>query len=100
MRRGTNRLAALELRAVYRYLCADISQKQLSDRLKRTRTNTYYYIGRAVHYWVLDGTLEWNENIKSSRDIHSETSRTLAAARLNPNHKPKRKPRPKKKEVK
>ena len=48
-----------ELASIYDYLRGTITQTQLTRELKRARTNTYYYVGRAVHYWVGNGTLRF-----------------------------------------
>lgn len=57
-----------ELASVYDYLQGNISQQQLSAELKRARTNTYYYIGRAVHYWIGIGILQFN-NVTSQEEL-------------------------------
>jgi hypothetical protein len=50
-----------ELVSIYRYLTRDITQAELSTALGRTRTNTYYYIGRAVHYWFKKGIIRFRK---------------------------------------
>jgi hypothetical protein len=57
-----------ELASIYDYLQGNISQQQLSKELKRTRTNTYYYIGRAVHYWLSIGVVQFN-NVTSQEEL-------------------------------
>lgn len=50
-----------ELASIYDYLNGQISQAQLSKEIGRTRTNTYYYIGRAVQYWLKVGVLKFTK---------------------------------------
>lgn len=57
-----------ELASIYDYLNGNISQAQLSREIGRTRTNTYYYIGRAVQYWVRQGTLRFTK-VTSAEDL-------------------------------
>ncbi len=64
-----------ELHAIYLYLTNKITRVELSERLGRTKTNGYYYIGRAVHYWLHTGILKFhriqdNEKL-GGRDINS-----------------------------
>lgn len=58
-----------ELRAIYQYLQEDITQEELARRIGKTRTNTYYYIGRAAHYWINTGMLKWRPAIKGTYDL-------------------------------
>lgn len=57
-----------ELASIFDYLNGHITQAQLSREIKRSRTNTYYYIGRAVQYWVTQGILKF-ENVKRPEDL-------------------------------
>lgn len=57
-----------ELASIYDYLRGDISQVELAKEIRRSRTNTYYYIGRAVHYWLKTGVLRFN-NVRSAEDL-------------------------------
>lgn len=50
-----------ELASIYDYLNGQITQAQLSKEIGRTRTNTYYYLGRAVQYWLGNGTLKFSK---------------------------------------
>jgi hypothetical protein len=49
-----------ELASIFDYLKGNITQAQLCKEIGRARTNTYYYIGRAVHYWIQMGVLQFN----------------------------------------
>lgn len=57
-----------ELASIYDYLQGNISQQQLSKELKRARTNTYYYVGRAVHYWLGMGVIQFT-NITDQEEL-------------------------------
>lgn len=48
-----------ELASIWDYLRGNITQQQLARELRRARTNTYYYVGRAVHYWLSIGVLQF-----------------------------------------
>lgn len=49
-----------ELASIFDYLQGHITQAKLSREIGRTRTNTYYYVGRAVQYWLGRGTLKFD----------------------------------------
>ncbi len=57
-----------ELVSIYDYLMGHISQAQLAKEIKRTRTNTYYYIGRAADYWIQNGVLSFS-TIRKPEDL-------------------------------
>lgn len=57
-----------ELSLVHKYLMDKISRQELSAALGRTRTNTYYYIGRAMFYWFTTGILVFKD-IKRKREL-------------------------------
>lgn len=57
-----------ELASIYDYLNGQISQAQLSREVGRSRTNTYYYIGRAVQYWIRKGVIKFN-NVTKPEDL-------------------------------
>lgn len=57
-----------ELVQIYDYLRGRITRITLADELGRTRTNTYYYIGRAVHYWLKMGIIKFHK-IKDKSDL-------------------------------
>lgn len=61
-----------ELASIWDYLKGNISQQQLGLELKRTRTNTYYYVGRAVHYWLSIGVLQFT-NVTSQEELGGTT---------------------------
>lgn len=63
-----NHLTNDELASIYDYLQGQISQAQLARELNRTRTNTYYYIGRAVDYWLSIGVTKF-VNIKDVKEL-------------------------------
>jgi hypothetical protein len=48
-----------ELASIYDYLQGQITQAELCREVQRARTNTYYYVGRAMHYWLERGVLEF-----------------------------------------
>lgn len=48
-----------ELASIYDYLNGQITQAQMAREVGRTRTNAYYYVGRAVQYWIKNGTLRF-----------------------------------------
>lgn len=50
-----------ELASIYDYLMGNIPSRQLSKEMKRARTNTYYYIGRAAQYWLQTGVLTFTK---------------------------------------
>lgn len=50
-----------ELVLIYQYLTNKIDRGELADKLNRTRTNTYYYIGRAVSFWLKKGILKFKK---------------------------------------
>lgn len=50
-----------ELQIIYDHIKNRDSPTELSEALNRTRTNTYYYIGRAVHYWIKTGVLRFKK---------------------------------------
>lgn len=56
---GDTHFSNEELASIYDYLAGNISQAQLAREIGKTRTNTYYYIGRAVQYWVKHGVLRF-----------------------------------------
>lgn len=60
-----------ELASIYDYLKGNISQIQLSQELNRSRTNTYYYLGRATHYWIKTGILKF-DGVQSPEDLGGE----------------------------
>ncbi len=53
---------------VYRYLTGKIDREEMTKQLHRTRTNTYYYIGRATHYWLKKGVLKF-KRISDDREL-------------------------------
>jgi hypothetical protein len=57
-----------ELELIYRYLTHRLTRVELADQLGRTRTNTYYYIGRAMHYWMSTGLVRL-KRAKSVQDL-------------------------------
>lgn len=57
-----------ELASIYDYLNGNITQKQLGKELRRSRTNTYYYVGRAVDYWLQMGLLRF-ANITKQEEL-------------------------------
>jgi hypothetical protein len=57
-----------ELQLIYLYLVNKLTRAELSDQLGRTRTNTYYYVGRAAHYWIRIGVLKLRK-IKGSEEL-------------------------------
>lgn len=57
-----------ELASIYDYIHGTINQAQLARELGRGRTNTYYYIGRAVSYWLEIGVLKFN-NVQQPEDL-------------------------------
>lgn len=57
-----------ELASIFDYLQGNITQAQLCKEIGRARTNTYYYIGRAVHYWVATGVLHFT-NVEDQKDL-------------------------------
>lgn len=57
------KLSNAQLVAVYLCLQGDISHTELAERLGKTRTNSYYYIGRAVAYWLRTGVLRFKLDI-------------------------------------
>ena len=48
-----------ELASIYDYLRGNISHRRLTAELKKARTNSYFYIGRAVDYWLQVGILQF-----------------------------------------
>lgn len=63
-----NHLTNDELASIYDYLNGHITQGQLAKELGRTRTNTYYYIGRAVDYWLRVGVVSFVD-IKEPKEL-------------------------------
>ncbi len=57
-----------DLVLIYKYLKGRITRYQLADDLGRTRTNTYYYIGRAAAYWLRKGILRFR-TVKDDKDL-------------------------------
>lgn len=57
-----------ELTLIYSYLINKIDRSELVDGLGRTRTNTYYYVGRAVTYWLKRGILKFKK-IKDTTEL-------------------------------
>lgn len=57
-----------ELVSIYNYLTNRLTRPELTAKLGRTRTNTYYYIGRATHYWIRRGILRFRK-INSSQEL-------------------------------
>lgn len=75
---GTN-FKNKDLVLIYYYLTNQIDRAELVAGLGRTRTNTYYYVGRAVSYWLKKGVLKFKK-IKDTdelggRDIHNEETK-------------------------
>lgn len=64
-----------DLKWIYKFLRGEISQMDLSKKVGRTRTNTYYYIGRAVHYWVQNGVIDLKD-VKRSRQLGGDDVRS------------------------
>lgn len=64
----TTKMTNKELRLVYQYLTGVITRQELSEQLGRSRTNSYYYIGRATWYWVHIGVLQFKP-IKRSTEL-------------------------------
>lgn len=62
-----------ELASIYDYLMGNINQVQLAKEVKRIRTNTYYYIGRACAYWLKIGILRFRK-IEKQEDLGGENS--------------------------
>lgn len=77
--RGTP-LKNKELQTIYMYLADKITRVELSDQLGRTKTNSYYYIGRAVHYWLRTGVLKFHK---------VRETRNLGGRDINDNQEPK-----------
>jgi hypothetical protein len=61
MSADVNHLTNDELASIYDFLNGHITQVQLAKELKRSRTNTYYYIGRAVDYWLKTGVVKFDQ---------------------------------------
>ncbi len=57
-----------ELASIYDYVQGNITQAQLTREVKRTRTNTYYYLGRAMDYWLRNGVLQFTA-IEKQEDL-------------------------------
>lgn len=57
-----------ELASIWDYLRGNITQQQLSLELRRSRTNTYYYVGRAVRYWLVKGVLKFS-NVTTQEEL-------------------------------
>lgn len=70
MKRNTREITLTndELASIYDYLKGNISQQQLARELNRARTNTYYYIGRAVDYWLQIGILRFS-NVTAQEEL-------------------------------
>lgn len=49
-----------ELASYYDYLQGNINQLQLTREVHKTRTNTYYYLGRACEHFLQIGVLRFN----------------------------------------
>jgi len=64
----TTTLTNDELASIYDYLRGNITQAQLAKEIGKIRTNTYYYLGRAVKYWLQTGTLRF-DGVKSQADL-------------------------------
>lgn len=62
-----------EMAEIYAFLRGDISRRQLTLRINRTRTNTYYYIGRAVEHWIKTGVLRF-KRVKDMSDLGGTTT--------------------------
>lgn len=63
-----NHLTNDELASIYDYLNGFITQAEMARELGKTRTNTYYYIGRAVDYWLRTGVLKF-EKIEDTKEL-------------------------------
>ncbi len=57
-----------DMASIYDYLHGSITQEQLGKELNVTRTNTYYYIGRAMAYWLKTNRMQFI-NITSQSDL-------------------------------
>lgn len=57
-----------ELILVYNYLHQKIDGPELAVGLGHSRTNLYYYIGRAVHFWLKIGVLRFRR-IKNTNEL-------------------------------
>lgn len=60
------KLTNAQLLAVYQCLKGDISHTELAQALGKTRTNAYYYIGRAAAYWLRTGVLKFKAKLTAA----------------------------------
>lgn len=67
-KREISRLNNAELASIYDYLTGAISHAQLVKEVKRMRTNTYYYVGRACDEWISMGILKF-ERVTRPEDL-------------------------------
>lgn len=65
-----------ELASIYDYLNGQISQAQMAKEIGRTRTNSYYYVGRAVQYWLKQGTLRFTK-VSAQEDLGGKDIRPV-----------------------
>lgn len=70
-RMGDTHFTNDELASFYDYLQGNITQTQLTQEVKRARTNTYYYLGRAMDYWIKTGVLQFRD-IATQEDLGGE----------------------------
>jgi len=57
-----------ELASIFDYLQGHISQAQLCREIARARTNTYYYVGQALAYWLKIGVIQFTD-IKDAKQL-------------------------------
>jgi hypothetical protein len=57
-----------EFASIYDYLQGHISKGRLGVEIKKSRTNTYYYLGRAFEYWLSIGVVQF-ANITDQKEL-------------------------------
>lgn len=50
-----------DLVLIYQYLHQQIDTRELMTGINRSRTNVYYYIGRAVAFWLKTGVIQFKK---------------------------------------
>lgn len=70
MRRHAN-LKNYQLKLVYDYLHNEIDRGEMAEQFGRSRTNMYYYIGRAMHYWLKIKVVKFRK-VKDPKELGGE----------------------------
>lgn len=58
-----------DLEAVYDFLMDKITRQELAERIGHSRTTLYYYVARAMTYWLRTGRLKFDNEVKDAEGL-------------------------------